>query len=83
MMIMMCLLDFVLLLYYGCRHCLTLPDRSFWTAPGRRSDVLQPGTDAVCEPGTLNACTEHICRLEISQVKLGIYRVSYRALSIF
>ena len=47
-----------------------------------RSDVYQPGTDALREPGMLNDSIEHICRLEISQVKLVIYRVSLCVLSI-
>ena len=57
--------------------------RFLLTAEGR-SDVPQPRPDvALHEPGTLNAYTEHICRLEISQVKLVTYRVSLFSPSIY
>ena len=63
------------------RPLLTLPHCFLLTAEGRR-DVPQPETVVLREPGTLNDYTEHICRLEISQVKLVIYRVSLCALTI-
>ncbi|XP_022781591.1 uncharacterized protein LOC111322703 isoform X2 [Stylophora pistillata] len=63
----------------GLSYCETGPSLdgiSMGSTAEGRAHAPRPTTDELFDPGVLANCTEHLCRLEISQVKLISYRIN-------